>query len=79
MKEADDRISREANVFLIGLDEPATDTDQTAIKTNLVQFAKKEMALEIDEENIVETRSLGKQGGEDGNYIKAGPPPPPLI
>ena len=41
LKETADRISRESNVILIGLDEPATDTDQTAIKTNLVQFAKK--------------------------------------
>ena len=36
LKETADRISREANVILIGLDEPATDTDQTAIKTNLI-------------------------------------------
>ena len=66
LKETADRISREANVILIGLDEPVTDTDQTAIKTNLVQFAKKEMALEMKEEDIVQTRRLGKQGGDDG-------------
>ena len=66
LKETADRISREANVILIGLDETATDTDQTAIKTTVVQFAKKEMALEMKEEDIVETRRLGKQGGDDG-------------
>ena len=36
-----DRISREPNVILIGLDELMTDTDQIAIKTNLVHLAKK--------------------------------------
>ena len=41
MKQAVDRISREANVILIGLDELMTDTDQIAIKTNLVHLAKK--------------------------------------
>ena len=44
----------------------ATDTDQTAIKTNLVQFAKKEMASEIKEEDTIGTRRLCKQGGGDG-------------
>ena len=66
LQETANRISWEANVVLIGLDEPATDTDQTAIKTNFVQFAKKEMALEIKEEDIVETGRLGKQGGDNG-------------
>ena len=50
-----------AAVILIGLDEPVTDTDQIAIKTSLVHFAKREMACEFKEEDIVETQRLGKQ------------------
>ena len=76
LKETADRISGEANVILIDPDEPATDTDQTAVKTNLVQFAKKEMASEIKEEDIAETRRLGKQGGGDGELRQR---PRPLL
>ena len=66
LKEMADWISREANVILIGLDEPATDTDQTAIKKKILCSLRQKETASENKEDIVETRRLGKQGGGDG-------------